>query len=311
MKLPKAGGGWHAVGYTWKKAREAGGLLKFWKAMRTRNTCKTCALGMGGQKGGMVNEAGHFPEVCKKSLQAQTADMQPGIRAEFFEQTSIEQLGQMSARDLERCGRLRQPLIADPGATHYRPVEWDEAFDAIVTKLKATDPDNSFWYFSGRSSNEAGFLTQLFARRYGTNNINNCSYYCHQASGVGLASVVGSGTATVRLEDLDECDLVVLVGANPASNHPRFMRTLMELRRRGGRVIVINPLKERGLEKFSIPSDWRSLLFGGTEIASDYIQPAYGGDRALFAGVAKRLIEKEPDRPGLYQCAHRWLEGLS
>src|SRR6185295_10866167 len=172
------GGGWPAVLYTWRKARQVGGLFKLWKAMRSKNACKTCALGMGGQRGGMVNELGHFPEVCKKSLQAMVADMQGAIRSDFWQQYSVRDLQQLSPRELEHCGRLVEPV-------------------------RSTPPDETFWYFSGRSSNEAGFLLQLFARLYGTNNVNNCSFYCHQASGVGLASVTGSGTATIELEDLE------------------------------------------------------------------------------------------------------------
>jgi molybdopterin-dependent oxidoreductase alpha subunit len=159
-----------------------------------------------------------------------------------------------------------------------------------VDKLRATPPDETFWYFSGRSSNEAGFLLQLFARLYGTNNVNNCSYYCHQASGVGLTSVTGSGTATIVLEDLEHADLVFVIGGNPASNHPRLMRTLLGVRRRGGHVIVINPIVETGLVRFNVPSDIKSLLFG-SRIASLYIQPHIGGDLALFTGIAKRVIE--------------------
>lgn len=286
---PRPGGGFPAIGYTFKKAREAGGLWKLWKAMRSKNACKTCALGMGGQAGGMVNESGHFPEVCKKSLQAMVADMQDGITNEFWSQYSVDHLRGLSPRELESCGRLTTPVRLKPGHRHFEPISWDEAVKAISDKLVATAPDESFWYFSGRSSNEAGFLLQLFARLYGTNNINNCSYYCHQASGVGLASVTGSGTATIVLDDIDHADLVFLIGGNPASNHPRLMRSLMEVRRRGGHVIVINPIREPGLESFSVPSDPRSLLFG-TDIASLYVQPNIGGDLALLYGVAKFVL---------------------
>jgi anaerobic selenocysteine-containing dehydrogenase len=160
----------------------------------------------------------------------------------------------------------------------------------IVAKLRTTPPDQSFWYFSGRSSNEAGFLLQLFARLYGTNNVNNCSYYCHQASGVGLTSVTGSGTATIELEDLERADLVFVIGGNPASNHPRLMRTLLGVRRRGGHVIVVNPMIETGLVRFNVPSDIKSLLFG-SRIASLYVQPHIGGDLAMFTGIAKRVVE--------------------
>jgi molybdopterin-dependent oxidoreductase alpha subunit len=290
MKQLKAGGGWPAVFYTWKKAREAGGILKLWRAMRSKNACKTCALGMGGQRGGMVNERGHFPEVCKKSLQAMVADMQGAIRSDFWEKYSPRDLQQLSPRELEHCGRLVEPVRYTRETGCYQPITWKEALESIASKLRATPPDETFWYFSGRSSNEAAFLLQLFARLYGTNNINNCSYYCHQASGVGLASIIGSGTATIHLEDLEKADCVFVIGGNPASNHPRLMRTLLHVRRRGGQVIVVNPIVETGLVRFNVPSDLRSLLFG-SDIATLYVQPHIGGDLAMLTGIAKRIVE--------------------
>jgi molybdopterin-dependent oxidoreductase alpha subunit len=290
MRKLNSGGGWPAVWYTWKKAREAGGIFKLWRAMRSKNACKTCALGMGGQRGGMVNELGHFPEVCKKSLQAMVADMQGAIRSDFWQEYSPADLQQLSPRELEACGRLVEPVRYTAESGRYTPITWKEALERIATQLRATPPDETFWYFSGRSSNEAGFLLQLFARLYGTNNVNNCSYYCHQASGVGLASAVGGGTATLQLEDLERADLVFLIGGNPASNHPRLMRTLMQIRRRGGNVIVINPIVETGLVRFNVPSDIRSLLFG-SPIASLYVQPHIGGDLALLTGIAKCIVE--------------------
>ena len=291
MRRPKAGGGWKSIAYSFGKARQAGGLWRLFRAMRSKNTCKTCALGMGGQAGGMRNELGRFPEVCKKSIQAMAADMQGRIREGFFDDFSLEQLAGFSSRELEASGRLVEPVIAGPLDDHYRSIEWDEALDRIAAKLGKTKPDDTFFYFSGRSSNEAGFLYQLFARLYGTNNVNNCSYYCHQPSGVALSSVTGSGTATVILDDLDHCDLVFLIGCNPGSNHPRLMRTLVELRRRGGKIVVINPLREIGLERFKVPSDARSLLFG-SRIADVYVQPHIGGDIALLAALAKAIIER-------------------
>jgi len=120
MRKVNSGGGWPAVFYTFSKAREAGGLIKLWKAMRSKNTCKTCALGMGGQRGGMVNEAGHFPEVCKKSLQAMVSDMQGAIQPGFWTRYSLAELRGFTPRELENCGRLTQPVVAVPGATHYR-----------------------------------------------------------------------------------------------------------------------------------------------------------------------------------------------
>lgn len=307
-KKVKTGGGWPAVWYTLRKGREVGGLWKLWKAMRSKNACKTCALGMGGQAGGMINEQGHFPEVCKKSLQAMAADMQGAIREEFWSTYGISQLQAFTPRELEACGRITTPVLLTRGENYYRPIRWEDALAKIAEKLKATTPDETFWYFSGRGSNEAAFLLQLVARLYGTNNVNNCSYYCHQASGVGLASAVGTGTATIGLDDLDGADLVFVIGGNPASNHPRFMRTLMQVRRRGGEVIVINPVIETGMVNFSVPSDVRSLLFG-SDIASLYVQPHIGGDLALLAGIAKRIDETQAaDLDYLTRSCEGWNE---
>jgi molybdopterin-dependent oxidoreductase alpha subunit len=286
----KSGGGWAAIRYTLRMANRVG-WWRLWQAMRSKNACKTCALGMGGQAGGMRNEAGHWPEVCKKSLQAMVADMQAGLKPEFFSRFSIAELRTLSSRDLELCGRLTQPVFAGVGDTHYRAITWDEALGRVADKLRTLPPDQTFFYASGRSSNEAGFLLQLLARLYGTNYVNNCSYYCHQASGVGLGRSLGTGTATVTLDDVENTELFFLIGGNPASNHPRLMRTLMSIRRRGGHVVVVNPVKEIGLVNFRVPSDVRSMLFG-SRIASLYVQPHIGGDIALLTGIAKAILER-------------------
>ncbi len=301
MKRMKSGGGWAAILYTLRMARKVG-FRQLWQAMRTKNVCKTCALGMGGQLGGMRNELGQWPEVCKKSLQAMVADMQKGLEPEFFERYSIQQLQSLSPRELEWCGRLKQPLYAGPNSSHYRAISWEEALSRVSDKLKQSPGDQAFFYASGRSSNEAGFLLQLFARLHGTNYVNNCSYYCHQASGVGLTGSLGTGTATVTLQDVENADLFFLIGGNPASNHPRLMRTLMNIRRSGGHVIVINPVKEVGLVNFRVPSDIRSLLFG-SRIASLYVQPHIGGDIALLTGVAKILFDRDAIDYGFVQEA--------
>lgn len=266
------------------------------KSMAAKNACKSCALGMGGQKGGLRDEKGRFPAVCNKSFLAQASDMQPPLPMDFFQRHDIETLSQWSPRDLELSGRLTQPVICENNGSHFQAITWDNAIQRIVDELKNLTPDEIFFYASGRSSNEAGFLLQLFARLFGANNVNNCSYYCHQASGVGLSESLGTGTATVDLDDLDGADLIFLIGANPASNHPRFMTLLMETRRRGGEVVVINPAREAGLENFKVPSDVRSLLFG-SEIASHYLQPNIGGDIALCKGIAKSLFKIAEDKP--------------
>lgn len=293
---PQNTGGWGSILYSLKMSRRAGGVIPMLKALFSKNACKTCALGMGGQKGGLINEKGKFPEVCNKSFQAQASDMQGILPQGFFERHTVEELCTWTPRKLELSGRLTRPVLYEEGSDKYREIDWQTALDYVVDKLKGVSPDRSYFYASGRSSNEAAFLLQIFARFFGTNNVNNCSYYCHQASGVGLGDSLGSGTATIQLEDLDECDLIFLIGANPSSNHPRFMRTLMQIRRRGGQVIVINPARERGLENFSVPSDVRSLLFG-SEISSQYVQPNFGSDLSLLKGIAKALLESAERDP--------------
>ncbi|MBS1714982.1 MAG: FdhF/YdeP family oxidoreductase [Armatimonadetes bacterium] len=288
MKKPTSGGGWQAVRYSVKKAGEVG-PLRLWQAMHSKNACKTCALGMGGQQGGMRNEAGHFPEVCKKSMQAMVADMRGKIEPRFFEEYSVEQLRGLSPRELEALGRLCGPIVLDPGATHFRSATWDEALAVTVGALRECRPERSFFYCSGRSSNEAGFLLQLFARAYGTNHVSNCSFYCHQASGVGLKESIGQSTATVALDDVEEADLLFLIGGNPSSNHPRFMATLARIRENGGHVVVVNPVREVGLESFKIPSNLVSML-KGSPIASHYVQVKIGGDIAFLAGLAKATL---------------------
>ena len=284
------GGGWPAIWYSLRAARKSGGIIKFLQAMRSKNACKTCALGMGGQHGGMTDEAGKFPEVCKKSMQAMASDMQSGLTPAFFSNYGFDALRRFTPRDLEHMGRLVQPVYGGPEDDRYRPISWDETIEKMTGFLRGVEPDEAFFYASGRASNEAAFLMQLFARVYGTNNVNNCSYYCHQASSVGLGSALGISTATVVLEDLSQCDLIFLIGGNPASNHPRLMRSLMNVRRRGGHVVVVNPIRETGLVNFSLPSDLRSLFFG-SDIASIYVQPHIGGDIAFLSGVAKAVEE--------------------
>lgn len=301
-KQAKSGGGLAAVRYTLKKARDVGGVVRLARRLQTHNACKTCAVGMGGQHGGMRNEAGSFPEVCKKSVQAQAADMQPPIDERFFAEHSLADLQRFSGRELEAAGRVGFPLMWRSGESHLRRTSWTDAYAVAAAALRATSPQRAFFYSSGRSSNEAAFLLQCFARVYGTNNVNNCSYYCHQASSVALQGAIGSGTSTVVLADFERADLAVIIGANPASNHPRLITQLVNLRRRGGKVIVINPFREVGLVRFRVPSDWRSMLFG-SEVSDLYLQPHIGGDIALLKLLLKGVIE-DGDVDRNYLAAH-------
>ncbi len=289
--MPKTivGGGAKKVLYALQTATRIG-LENTAKALTAKNTCKACGLGMGGQKGGMTNEAGEFPSVCNKSIQAQSTDIQPGIPLEVLTHP-LSDLQELDGHELEHLGRLATPIYRPAGADRFEAIDWEAALDLTAARLKATSPERSFFYSSGRSSNEAGFVLQLLARVYGTNNVNNCSYYCHQATGVGLGATIGTGTSTVELEDLDRCDFTLVIGANPSSNHPRFIHKLKGVRDRGGEVVIINPAKEAGLVRFAIPKSPKSMLKGGDWIASDYLQPRIGSDMALLKGLAKAVVE--------------------
>ena len=290
--MSKAVSGFSSIKDSLQIARTVG-FRNFFRSISSKNTCKTCALGMGGQKGGMTNEVGKFPEICKKSIQAQLTDIQQAIPRDLFRKNTIKDLQAMRPRDLVRSGRLNTPLFCANNSDRYVPIEWKEALKKVTKSLSNVSPDRTFFYSSGRSSNEAAFLLQLFVRAYGTNNINNCSYYCHQASGVGLNGTIGSGTATIILEDLKKSDMIWVIGANPSSNHPRLMTELLHCRRRGGQVIIVNPLREPGLVRFRVPSDWKSMLLDESDIASTYVQPNIGGDIALLKGISKILVEQK------------------
>ncbi|MFT6102872.1 MAG: molybdopterin-dependent oxidoreductase alpha subunit [Candidatus Endobugula sp.] len=287
------GGGVKKVLYTLNTIKRIG-LEQSAKALRANNACKACGLGMGGQQGGMTNELGEFPSVCNKSIQAQSTDIQPPIPKEIFHH-SLDELRELSPKELENMGRLGNPIYKPKGASHFQPVDWDWCLQYAAERFAASEPARSFFYSSGRSSNESGFVLQLLARLYGTNNVNNCSYYCHQATSVGLTSTIGTGTSTIELADLSHCDLIFVIGANPASNHPRFIHQLKNCRDRGGQVIVINPAKEPGLVKFAVPKSAHSMIVGGTEIASFYLQPKIGSDIALFKGIAKAVLEQSAE----------------
>ena len=285
------GGGLKAVRYVMSIAGDVG-PRRLVETVRSKNACKACAFGTGGQRGGLHNEHNAGIEICNKNIQAQSGDMRPAIPSALFEHNTLSELAQLSGRELEALGRLAHPLYKAPGADRYEVISYDAALARIVQRLRNTDPQRSFFYASGRSSNEAAFILQLFARIYGSNHVNNCSYYCHQASGVGMQSAIGTGTATVQYQDLPQADTIFVIGANPASNHPRFLKVLIECRRRGGQVIVINPAKEPGLLRFASPSNLRSMIVGGAPIASVYVQPHVGGDLALLQGIAKAVLEQ-------------------
>jgi len=211
---------------------------------------------------------------------------------EFFAAHTVSQLWKWSDFDLENEGRLTHPMAYDRASDRYLPISWDEALKRIGAALRALPhPDMAEFYTSGRASNEAAFLYQLFAREFGTNNFPDCSNMCHEATSVGLPESIGVGKGTVTLEDFDHCDAVFCIGHNPGTNHPRMLTTLREVSKRGVPIIVFNPLRERGLERFTSPQHPVEMLtLGSTPIASTYYLVKVGGDIAGLKGIMKSLM---------------------
>ncbi|WP_130830830.1 FdhF/YdeP family oxidoreductase [[Erwinia] mediterraneensis] len=212
---------------------------------------------------------------------------------EFFAAHTVSELWQRSAFELEGEGRLTHPMKYDAASDTYQPIDWKTAFREIGEKLQSyDDPDSVEFYTSGRASNEAAFLWQLFAREYGTNNFPDCSNMCHEPTSVGLPQSIGIGKGTVELEDFDHCDLVLCIGHNPGTNHPRMLGTLREVSKRGATIVAINPLRERGLERFTSPqSPIEMLSLGSTTLASTYYKVRVGGDAAMLKGIMKVLLK--------------------
>ncbi len=221
--------------------------------------------------------------------------------ADFFARHPVGELAGWSDHQLERAGRLVEPLVLEPGDDHYRPISWDDAFARIAEALNDLEsPDRAIFYTSGRTSNEAAFLYQLFVRQFGTNNLPDCSNMCHESSGVALKRALGFGKGSVRFEDFDRADVVLLVGQNPGTNHPRMLSTLQRCARRGTRLVAINPLKEAGLLGFAHPQEPIGMLGIATALVKDedYYQVRIGEDQAFFRGVAKALLEIDRADPG-------------
>ncbi|HVW73843.1 MAG TPA: FdhF/YdeP family oxidoreductase [Rhizomicrobium sp.] len=235
-------------------------------------------------------------EFCENGAKAVTWEATSRrVTPEFFAIHPVSELLGWSDYDLENEGRLTHPMVHDPKTDHFIPISWDEAFARIGATLKALpDPNAAEFYTSGRASNEAAFLFQLFVRAYGTNNFPDCSNMCHEATSVGLPVSIGVGKGTVTLEDYDKNDLLISFGHNPGTNHPRMMTTFRNTARRGTPILVFNPLKERALERFAAPQDPIEMVtLSATPIASAIHQVKIGGDVAVLKGMMKRVLERD------------------
>jgi len=217
----------------------------------------------------------------------------------FFQKYSIDDLARRSDYWLGQQGRLTVPLMLRPGSRFYEPIDYDEAFRRIADALKALDsPNEAAFYTSGRTSNEAAFLYQLFVRAFGTNNLPDCSNMCHESSGVGLGETVGIGKGSVTLDDIHHADTIIIMGQNPGTNHPRMLTALQKAKENGARIIAVNPLPEAGLMRFSNPKKPMEILGASTRIADLFLQVQINGDVALLKALMCLLLEAEAKRPG-------------
>lgn len=249
----------------------------------------------------------HTFEFCENGAKA-VADETTTARVdpEFFARHSVAELSAQSDYVLNRHGRLTQPMVLRPGATHYAPLGWDEAFALIAGELNGlASPWEAAFYTSGRASNEAAFLYQLFVRQYGCNNLPDCSNMCHESSGVALGETIGIGKGTVTLDDFERADAIFIFGQNPGTNHPRMLAALQAAKARGARIVVVNPLAEVGTVRFKNPQRFMSptqvlptLLGPGTALCDLHLPVRIGGDAAVLKGMMKCLLAAEAERPG-------------
>lgn len=246
-------------------------------------------------------------EFCENGAKATASDADTRrADPDFFARHSLADLSRFTDRDLNNAGRLTHPLVLRPGATHYVPIEWAEAFQLVGEQLNALQsPDEAVFYTSGKVPNEPAFLYQLFVRQFGTNNLPDCSNMCHESSGSALSPTTGLGKGSVTLNDLHEAEVILILGQNPGTNHPRMLSALQQAKRNGAKIIAVNPLREAGLDHFRNPQDLLNplraagaLLGDGTPITDLYLQVRINGDMAVLRGILKHLLDAEALNPG-------------
>ncbi|MEM8524561.1 MAG: FdhF/YdeP family oxidoreductase [Bacteroidota bacterium] len=232
-----------------------------------------------------------FAEYCENGAKALAEEAtRKRVTPEFFAKYPIEELSTWSDYEIGKSGRITHPMVLREGSLHYEPIEWEAAYQIIAEQLHALDnPNEATFYTSGRSSNEAAYMYGLFARAFGTNNLPDCSNMCHESSGVGLGETLGIGKGSVVLEDLHKAEVIVVIGQNPGTNHPRMLSALQECKLNGGKVITINPLKEAGLERFKNPQRVQDYFNGGTAITDVFLQVKINQDVPLLKAIMKKL----------------------
>jgi molybdopterin-dependent oxidoreductase alpha subunit len=272
------------------------------KALRLLNQregfdCPGCAWPEPREVDGEKRKLAEFCENGAKAVAEEATKRRVG--REFFAAHPIGDLRTKTDYWLGQQGRITEPFVLREGATHYEPISWDDAFELVAGELKAlTDPNEAIFYTSGRTSNEAAFLYQLLVRSFGTNNLPDCSNMCHESSGAALSATTGVGKGSVSLADIHKADLIVVVGQNPGTNHPRMLSALEEAKGNGAKIIAVNPLPEAGLMRFKNPQNVRGVIGKGTPLADEFAQVRLGGDLALFQAVGHLLLAWDAEAPG-------------
>lgn len=237
----------------------------------------------------------NFVEFCENGAKAIAQETTPKrVSREFFANTTVQQMREMTDYELDQLGRLTEPMLYDRsrGDEKYHPVSWDEAYDLIAEQLKATDPDRAIFYTSGTAVNESAFIFGVLGRRHGSNNLPDCANLCHDSTGVALAKTVGVGKGSIVMQDMYNTDLIISVGQNPGTNHPRSLTAFKKQKENGGKFITINPMPETGLMKFKEPQSVKGALGIADKISDEYVQVRLDGDRALFQQINREVIRR-------------------
>lgn len=246
------------------------------------------------------DERSKLGEYCENGIKAIAEERsKKTIGADFFAKHSVQELSELSDFELGKKGRLLEPMILEEGATHYKPIKWEDAFALIADELNVlSSPDEAIFYTSGRTSNEAAYLYQLFVRAYGTNNLPDCSNMCHESSGVGLSETVGIGKGSVTLEDIHKAEVLLIMGQNPGTNHPRMLSAIEKCKENGGQVITVNPLPEAGLIRYTDPQSPKRMLTNGIQITDLFLPVKINGDVAFLKALMFEILKMDIERDG-------------
>jgi molybdopterin-dependent oxidoreductase alpha subunit len=296
--IKRSAAGLPAVYSTLKHVRDEVGLLDGMRILNRLNKnggfdCPGCAWPDPKHR----SKLGEYCENGAKAIAEEATKKR--LTADFFAEHSVEELSTWSDYEIGKAGRLTEPMILRKGSSHYEPISWEAAFAKVANELNAlASPNEAVFYTSGRTSNEAAFMYQLFVRSFGTNNLPDCSNMCHESSGVALSETLGIGKGSVTLDDLYEADVILVIGQNPGTNHPRMLSALEKCKKNGGKIISINPLPEAGTETFIDPQNPIELLTGGTQLADHHLQLRINTDIPLFKAIIKELYVRDVESGG-------------